>query len=377
MPGKLTTESFIEKAKNVHGNRYDYSKVNYDGTLKKVCIICHEHGDFWQTPHNHISRKQGCPKCGGGSLKENQGFIDDAIKIHGNKYLYDKIKYIGNKNKVCITCPKHGDFWQTPNSHLTGHGCPLCKAEETKKRLTVDFKAFKERAKNVHGDKYTYHEDDFINLKTKTKITCPIHGDFWQRGEDHIGGHGCQKCNPNYRSTSDFIKLATKKHNGFYKYDKVNYINKLTKVTITCPIHGDFEQIPANHLNGCKCPKCNFSKLEKKVENILEEKHIVYDYQHSFDWLGKQTLDFYLPEYNTGIECQGIQHFMAKDFMGGENGYNDTIKRDKRKYELCASNGVKLLYFTDLKEYEEFMGQKLIKSENELIDKIIITEKEK
>jgi len=371
MPRKLTTEQFIEKAKKVHGDLYDYSKVEYDGTHNKVCIICPKHGEFWQTPHNHLSRKQGCPKCSGNTIKKNEDFIADAKKIHGDKYDYSKVEYKGSKNRVCIICPKHGEFWQEANAHLHGAGCPKCKIENTKKKLTKTFEDFVKRAKTVHGDKYIYHKETYTFLKNKMLITCPTHGEFWQRAEDHIRGCGCPKCSPLYKTNEKFIEQCKIIHKNFYSYEKTEYINKMSLITITCPIHGDFKQIACNHLKGCKCPKCAFSKLEKKMERILDEKQIEYSFQKKFDWLGLQRLDFFLPKYNIAIECQGIQHFMPKEHLGGENGFKDTTKRDSLKKQLCDKNGIKLLYYTDLKPYDTFLGEKLIKNEKDLIKAIM------
>ena len=79
------------------------------------------------------------------------------------------------------------------------------------------------------------------------------------------------------------------------------------------------------------------------------------------------TLDFYLPDYDIGIECQGRQHFMPVDAFGGVSGFEDTVLRDKTKKRLCEENGIKLLYFTELKKYDTFMGEKLVKTNNDLI----------
>ena len=124
---KITTNEIIAKAKLVHGDKYDYSKVDYVKDYIKVCIICPEHGEFWQRPHAHL-QGQGCPKCK--SKKQTcttDEFIAKAKKIHGDKYDYSKVDYSNAHTKVCIICPNHGEFWQTPNNHLRGHGCPKCK----------------------------------------------------------------------------------------------------------------------------------------------------------------------------------------------------------------------------------------------------------
>lgn len=124
-----TKEEFIETANVIHSNKYDYSKVVYNGNKNKVCIICPEHGEFWQRPDNHI-HGNGCPKCsyegGRGVNKTSTDFIEAAKKVHGDRYDYSKVVYKNSKSKVCIICPEHGEFWQTPNNHLNGQNCPNC-----------------------------------------------------------------------------------------------------------------------------------------------------------------------------------------------------------------------------------------------------------
>ena len=123
---KLDTIGFIEKAKTIHNNKYDYSKVNYINTDSPIIIICKEHGDFVQIPDFHINRKCGCPKCSNNVKLEIDEFILRANKVHKNKYDYYKVVYINNSTQIIITCKKHGDFIQKPFVHLLGHGCPSC-----------------------------------------------------------------------------------------------------------------------------------------------------------------------------------------------------------------------------------------------------------
>ena len=133
MPKKKTREEFIKETTEKHGDKYDYSKVDYVNNYTKICIICPEHGEFLQTPSNHLSG-QGCPKCKADKTRERlilskEGFIKKARLVHGNKYDYSKVEYVNNRTKVCIICPEHGEFWQTPNHHLSGCGCPKCGIE--------------------------------------------------------------------------------------------------------------------------------------------------------------------------------------------------------------------------------------------------------
>ena len=135
MSQKKTTEQFIEEARKIHGSKYDYSKVNYVNNKIKVEIICPEHGSFFQTPHNHLSLKRGCSECSGNRKSSTEQFIEKAKKIHGNKYDYSKVNYIDNKTKVEIICPKHGSFFQTPGGHLQGHGCCYCNTSRGEKAV--------------------------------------------------------------------------------------------------------------------------------------------------------------------------------------------------------------------------------------------------
>ena len=125
---KFNNNDFIEKAKAIHGDKYDYSKVNYINAHKKIIIICPTHGEFEQKPGHHLEG-YNCKKCRDENFKlTTEQFIEKARKVHGDIYTYDKVIYTGNKNKVIITCSKHGDFDQNSSNHLQGQGCPICKA---------------------------------------------------------------------------------------------------------------------------------------------------------------------------------------------------------------------------------------------------------
>jgi len=130
MPRRKTTEEFIIDARAVHGDKYDYSKVEYKNSKTKAMIVCQKHGDFEQTPNNHLGG-QGCSKCGVESQRDKRtkstaSFISDAIAAHGGKYDYSKVEYVTARKKVTIVCQKHGEFTQTPTHHLYGCGCPSC-----------------------------------------------------------------------------------------------------------------------------------------------------------------------------------------------------------------------------------------------------------
>lgn len=132
----MTKEEFVEKAREVHGDKYDYSKVDNIKSSNKICIICPTHGEFWQNALKHL-KGCGCSLCSKNKKDTKESFIDKARKVHGNKYDYSKIEYINAKTKVCIICPKHGEFWQRPVSHLKGNCCPYCKESHLEEEISL------------------------------------------------------------------------------------------------------------------------------------------------------------------------------------------------------------------------------------------------
>jgi len=304
----MDTKTFIEKARKIHGDKYDYSKVEYTNTKTKVCIICPIHGEFWITPHNHIQHR-GCKKCGdimkGKSWEKRdiskiknealETFIEKARKIHGDKYDYSKVEYTNSVSKVCIICPIHGESWITPRQHLKGCGCNECSKEILSIKRKMGKEKFIERARKIHGDKYDY--------------------------------------------------------------SKVEYVGSKSKVCIVCKEHGEFFQTPSAHINLKQgCPRCNESHLEKKIRTDLKNNNIEFIPECSkdvFPWLKLQKLDFYLPKYNIAIECQGKQHLNANAFSSREKkrDFERQIKNDVLKKEKCENNGIKLYYIVENIEY--------------------------
>ena len=194
-----TNENFIKKAKEIHGDKYDYSKTNYINNKTKIVIICPIHGEIEITPNAHISEKRGCPKCGntlkGVNFKMSvERFIEKAQKIHGNSYSYEEVSYINNRTPVNIICPTHGIFRQTPEVHLSGHGCPECANIKRAEKNIMTTSEFIAKAKNIHGDKYDYSKVEYVKYDTPVTIICPEHGEFQQKPYIHLDGSGCQKC---------------------------------------------------------------------------------------------------------------------------------------------------------------------------------------
>jgi hypothetical protein len=189
---RLTRDLFIKKAIELHGDRYDYSIVEYTNSRSKLRIICPVHGIFEQTSNSHLSGS-GCPKCGLKTLT-TEDFINKANEIHGNKYDYSKTTYSNPKIKINIICPIHGEFYQIPHSHLEGCGCSKCFFNKVHLNNLSTTEDFINKANEIHGNKYDYSFVDYRNNTTKVKIICPIHGEFYQTPHNHKRGNGCKKC---------------------------------------------------------------------------------------------------------------------------------------------------------------------------------------
>lgn len=190
----------------------------------------------------------------------NEEFIRRAREVHGDKYDYSKVDYKRWDIKVCIICPIHGEFWQSPNKHLIGHGCPTCGIIKCTNSIRSSTDEFIKKAKRIHGDRYGYSKVDYKGNKNKVCIDCPIHGEFWMSPTHHLRGCGCPYCAGKYMNTNRFIEKAKEIHIDFFDYSKAEYKNNHTKVCVICPEHGEFYVTPNNFLNGRGCPKCKIKK---------------------------------------------------------------------------------------------------------------------
>ena len=355
---KQTTEQFIKLLKQKFGDKYDYSKVIYTGVFNKVTVICPKHGEFYIRP-NDLLNGHGCPSCSMVKKLTTKDFIEKAKQIHGNKYDYSLVDYKNYSTPIEIICHKkdengieHGVFLQTPRNHLQGDKCPKCYRNF--KKTTEEFI---EQAKQIHGEKYDYSKVHYKGNKIPITIICPKHGEFSQAPLYHLQGHGCIHCYNERRGEAtrigkeNFIKKAKEIHGEKYDYNNVKYVNNKTKVSIICPTHGEFLMTPNKHLNSKQgCPICSESHLEKNVALFLEQNNIKYERQKRFNWLkhkGYLSLDFYLPDYNIAIECQGEQHYRDFIFFGNKSSLESTKERDEVKYKLCTENGIKILYLSN------------------------------
>jgi len=354
MTARGTIESFTEKARSIHGDKYDYSKAMYAGAHAKLEIICPEHGAFMQQATTHLSHS-GCPKCGdrvtsGAKIKyTTEEFAAQAREVHGDRYNYSQSVYVRNKAKLEIICPEHGVFLQTPEVHLAGSGCSICAYTSRQEKRRGTLQEFVSRATKIHASKYDYSQAVYTGTHKKLKITCPKHGVFSQTASSHLNGSGCSKCGRKSAGDSkklcreDFLSRAAEIHNNKYDYSAVDYETSKEKVTIICPVHGKFAQEVASHLQGFGCAKCSReqSTPEKELQAFVSEMYTgivsCNDKTIILSPRGRpMELGIYLPEIGLGIEMNGI-YFHSERFK---------IDKDyhAHKSRQCGIKGVQLIH---------------------------------
>lgn len=366
--GKInSTESFINSAKQLHGDNYDYSKTVYVKISEKVIVVCKKHGDFFVTPGNHIYNKQGCRQCYIDRKHSNlETFITKAREIHGDKYDYSKSIYVKAHSKLIVICPEHGEFTIDPHHHKLGVGCYHCGREKIVASRQYDQETFITKARAVHGDLYDYSKVVYDKSNIKVILVCPVHGEFSIRPADHINQkQGCKKCGHEVlskkfrRPITEFIEKANKVHDYKYNYSEVTYINSTTKINIICPIHGVFSQTPSGHLAGSGCWSCGSSKGEKFISKILKENNINFIREFRLPEIlnVKYRYDFWLPDHNLLIEFHGGQHYFPVEYFGGEESFKKTRERDIFKKILAKETRRNLVVFN----YKQFRNPRYLK----------------
>lgn len=361
-----TTEQFIEEARAVHGDYYDYSKVNYVDAKTPVIITCPVHGDFPQKPYVHL-QGHGCWPCSKGIMTEAE-FIEKARDKFGDRFDYSLVKITGNQTKVKIICPVHGVIEQTPYNHLKyKSGCYKCSGQ--KGYTTEDFIR---KSKERNGERYDYSLTEYNGSLEDVTLICRKHGPFKVNAENHLHhGQGCRICNLGSRTTEEFIEEARKAHGDYYDYSKSEYVGIEKPIIITCPKHGDFETTPHEHLRGGNCPKCNMSRGEERIELYLKDHNVKYchckDIKSSLATGPKKifNVDFALLDDKDDtymiIEYNGKQHYESIAFMGGDENFAAQQARDAALRRYCEEKKIRLLEipYTDFNRIEEILEREL------------------
>lgn len=292
MSKKLTTNEYLTRANEVHGDKYDYSKVDYVNGAKKIIIGCKVHDHYFEMkPYDHLNGR-GCRKCGivrsaNAKRYSNDEFISELKKIHGIKYEYRNVDYVDCHTPVNITCKSHGDFLINPQDILRRSECPVCTKERIREKQMWTLVEFIERANKAHGNKYDY--------------------------------------------------------------SLVKYSGSHVRVDIICKKHGTvFSQLPSHHVRGVGCPSCSESKGESSISKYLESKGIMYCREYKIsECRNKLPLPFdFMFEVNGSIaliEFNGLQHYKSVEYFGGVERFEQIRKCDLIKIKYCKTNKIPLL----------------------------------
>lgn len=303
--------------------------------------------------------------------KRKKQFLKKAYKLHKNNFDYSKINFINSYTPVTIICRKHGEFKQTPRTHISkfgknkNYGCKKCKIDSD--RISQD--EFIRKANKIHNYKYDYSKTKYIDYKHPITVICKTHGEFNVMPFHHIAKKHPGKCGlcKNDKKQELFLKLAKLKHGDKYDYSKSVYTKYLNKLIITCPKHGDFMQTPNGHLAGSGCSKCSESRYEEIISNLLKSYNINFIQEFKLPGINYRW-DFFIPDINLIIEYHGEQHYRSRGYLWGtedrvkKTKENDAIKKGiliskKIPFEVIAykdNHKVDLILFNILKKYIKY-----------------------
>jgi hypothetical protein len=320
MANRLTTEEWVQKAKALWGDTYDYSQVEYVYAKIKVRVICPEHGPWDCKPDLHTSKRhmRGCPVCGGSKRKSYEEFLKDARRVHGNRYEYPKFEYKNSKAPVGIVCEKHGRFEQSPDSHINHRsGCPLCADEErSESSLLSEHEYLRRLEEACHNNDTTVElvPGSYKGMNRPAQVECSKHGLQRPRRASSVilGTHACIDCalenqNNLQYSTESFREMLLVKFNSEYEIGDFEYEGKETLITMACPKpgHGEFTKRAGDFYKNVGCPKCRrvvglqqrFEAWKREAAEIHEGRYdysrVDYTDQHASVLIGCPVHGYY------------------------------------------------------------------------------------
>lgn len=366
--------TFSEKARKVHGDKYDYTNTVYISSRKSITYLCPLHGEVTQLAKSHLAGK-GCRQCGYITRSKKQTstteeFIEKARQVHGERYGYSLTRYTKAKEHVEIVCRTCGHcFRQTPDDHLRGKGCAKCAGNH--KRTQEDFV---EDSRKIHGERYEYGR--YTGRDNYLEILCRNCGQTFEiTANNHLNGYGCKVCYPGFvdpcrmseeergAKLGEFISEVSELYQGKYDYSEFDYITSRTPSTIICPEHGRFLKTPYLHRKGYGCPVCasSISKGQKYwIEFFRQYGEVLVD---TYPFGEKKQIDIYLPELRLAVEYNGIpgHHSSSTGIEFFDRGTKHT-EYHKEKYELCKKHGITLIHifeFENTKKWERRLREYL------------------
>lgn len=371
-------KKYAEEANKIWNGEYEY--VKYIPGFKKdgkkaqglVEIVCHkkdkygrEHGHFWKNPTKH-KQGQGCPKCSGSFRMDTKYMIETSKLAHTSpidNLSYEKSIFNDYNTNVIVTCHnkdengiEHGDFTISPFHLINGQGCPKCKNKKISLTKTQPFEKTIEEIKKIYPNyDYSKSEESYKNKGDKMIVICHEkdsngneHGEFEMIPSNTLNPllkNGCPKCGrekcdeARRLKPEEFFDACRKVHNNFYDYSETTYSYSDEYIYPICPIHGKFKQIARNHKHGAGCPECarEKSNLEREItefiKSILPSHNIIENDRKTLD--GKE-IDILIPDYNIGIECNGLIWHSEK--------FNNDKFYHIEKTNLAKEKGIRLIH---------------------------------
>ena len=337
----MTQEGFILRAKEVHGEKYDYSKVEYVNSQKHVTIICPAHGEFSQSANAHL-RGQGCRKCFNESAGDRNRLSQEEFLVRlaslDTGYGLEQVSYTSMDKPITLVCRNHGPFTARAGNVLYHKsGCPKCANELTGARSRKPLDYYVEKSRVIHGDRFEYLGVEYKNSAAYLKVLCSEHGEFLQLAQDHIKGVGCSKCAVEIYDQVSFINVATRVHGARYDYSQAVYSGALSKVVIACKDHGPFVQTPSSHINGQGCPKCaNVGPSDAQVEIANFMRQFTDVMEEAPIGESRKRVDVFLPEHSLAIEYHGLIWHSTR--------FKSDPRDDYKKHKQLEALGVRTIH---------------------------------
>lgn len=347
MPARLTLQTFLPKAQKVHGDKFTYHKLEFEGGASVIYASCPEHGPFSQKTVKHLN-SQGCVACGkaqiGKSLRLSEAEILQKCRaVHGETYIYKGVEYKKGRAYLDIECKKHGSFQQDMREHTSGKGCKLCGYESSAVKRRAPVESLITRASKAHGSKYTYVGVNYDKRDPEIEAICSEHGLFKQSAGHHISGGNCPACAAadrgiDKRYTIEEIKAKSLLvHSTTYNYKDLEAgAGNKTRVTVICSKHGETRQRVEVHLRGNGCPKCGkaISKPSKEIVELLESWSLGVVSETVIP-TSQKRMDIYIPNLKLGIEYNGNYWHSSKYTKSNTH---------KERSELAAAQGIRLIH---------------------------------
>lgn len=338
MDKKLRIEEIQNKIDSLS---LDFIAIEYNGYGKKSKFQ-HSCGQEFEIRIDHLLNRKTCPKCNGRKY-DIEGFQNKSNEIHN--YEYEIIEFSGTNFDTKIKHLVCGNILiQRGCNHLRGDACPYCYGNKKYTKEEI-LKISKEKWNN----EYTILSENIEYSKKAIIIHNKCGNTFEQRIYHHLIKGGCKFCAGNNKHTIQSVQEKSDKiHNNEYTIlskpngskSNINILHKLCGST--------FIQKSGDHLSGRGCNCTHISKGERYIYDFLTNLNINVIKEKKFEnckYKHKLRFDFYLPDFNTCIEFDGIQHFEPINYFGGKPAFEKQKIKDSIKNEYCIENDIQLIRF--------------------------------